>query len=103
VTPANFVRDRASEIPPTLAAHLHETIANAEQGAASDVPDRLIDAGIALVAEVAAAEPMSRSQALDLLAADALLTYAFEAAADEPQTLVARADAAMLRIAEIGQ
>ena len=49
------------------------------------------------------AEPMSRAQALDLLAADALLTYAFEAAADEPQSLVARADDAMLRIAEVGR
>jgi hypothetical protein len=46
---------------------------------------------------------MSRAQALDLLAADALLTYAFEAAADEPQSLVARADDAMLRIAEVGR
>jgi hypothetical protein len=67
------------------------------------VVDRLIESGVDLVATVAAAEPMSRAQALDLLAADALLTYAFEAAADEPQSLVARADDAMLRIAEVGR
>jgi hypothetical protein len=41
------------------------------------------------------AEPMTRAQALDLLAADAFATYAFEAAADDPSSLTERADAAM--------
>lgn len=103
MSPKHFVSERAPEIPPTLAAHLRDTLAAAEQGTGSEVADRLIESGVDLVATVAAAEPMSRAQALDLLAADALLTYAFEAAADEPQSLVARADDAMLRIAEVGR
>ena len=42
-----------------------------------------------------------RSSALDLLAADACVTYAFEASADEPGTIAARAESAMRRIAAI--
>jgi hypothetical protein len=42
-----------------------------------------------------------RAQALELLAADALVTYAFEAASEEPEALAARADEAMRRIAEL--
>ena len=39
--------------------------------------------------------------ALDLLAADACVTYAFEAAADEPATLGARAELAKITIANV--
>jgi hypothetical protein len=38
---------------------------------------------------------------LDLLAADACVTWAFEAASDAPTSLGARAEAAMQRIAEV--
>ncbi len=41
----------------------------------------------------------SRDGALDLLVADALVTYAFEAASVEPARIVERAQAAMNRIA----
>jgi hypothetical protein len=41
---------------------------------------------------------MGRAAALDLLAADALATYAFEAAADDPDAIPARARAAMARL-----
>ncbi len=103
MSPVAWVGEREHTMPPALAAHLREAMAGAERGEVTGTPDRLIAAGIDLVATVAAAEPMSRDQALDLLVADALLTYAFEAAADEPETLVARADAAMRRIAKIGR
>lgn len=36
----------------------------------------------------------------ELLAADAFVTWGFEAAADEPETISARADAAMRRISD---
>ena len=44
---------------------------------------------------------MERASALDLLAADACVTYAFEAAADEPQSIGDRAAHAKRRIAAI--
>ena len=56
-------------------------------------------------ASVAAAQltPLTRAQALDLLAADAFATYALEVAADEPESLAARADSAMRMFAEQGR
>ena len=42
-----------------------------------------------------------RGRALDLLAADALVTYAFEAASEHPETLAQCAEAATLRIARL--
>ena len=44
----------------------------------------------------------SRGSALDLLVADALVTYAFEAASDSPATLEAKATDAMSRLAAFG-
>jgi hypothetical protein len=55
------------------------------------------DAALKRVLDSGAAE---RAAALDLLTADGFVTYAFEAAADDPGTLSARADAAMRRISE---
>jgi hypothetical protein len=43
----------------------------------------------------------TRSTALDLLAVDALITYAFELATGEPSRLLERATKAMHRIASI--
>lgn len=55
---------------------------------------------ILLASVLAASESEARDAALDLLAADACVTWAFEAAADEPGTILERAEAAMRRIAE---
>ena len=43
----------------------------------------------------------SRRTALDLLAADALATYAFELASERPESLATLADAAMRRFAAL--
>lgn len=56
-------------------------------------------AGEALLAQHLASDTTSRDSALDLLAVDALVTYAFEAAADQPELLVQRAASAMQRVA----
>jgi len=64
--------------------------------------EALLGAGEQLLASVLAeANGDGRGVALDLLAADACVTWAFEAAADAPSTLGARAEAAMQRIAEV--
>ncbi len=44
----------------------------------------------------------TRDSALDLLAADALVTYAFEAASESPLELAQRATDAMVRMAVLG-
>jgi hypothetical protein len=64
--------------PLTLRAHLERR--------AEDIPgvgpDHLADAGRALLERVLAHPAAGRELALDLLAADALVTYAFEAQAE---------------------
>lgn len=64
--------------PPTLQAHL---LALAHDAPGS-VPEHLADAGVALLARVLDQPNGGRELALDLLAADALVTYAFEAQAE---------------------
>ena len=44
---------------------------------------------------------LTRGSALDLLAVDALVTYAFEAAADEPDKLEERTERALVTIAAL--
>jgi hypothetical protein len=44
-----------------------------------------------------------REVALDLLAADALMTYAFEAAAEEPISLIGFAQGAMWRVGQLAE
>jgi hypothetical protein len=84
--------------PPALRARLAEVLPAGAVGV-----DACLRAGEALLERLLEDDCASRGSALDLLVADALVTYAFEAAADEPTVLEARATAAMLEIAAIGE
>lgn len=66
--------------------------------------DDLIAAATRILRDVAHGEGANeRAAALDLLAADALITYAIEAAAEDPTSFVAQTDAMISRVAEIAQ
>jgi hypothetical protein len=65
------------------------------------VPEACLDAGEKLLGELLASGSTSRATALDLLAVDSLVTYAFQAAADDPAQLDARAERALTRIAAL--
>ncbi len=60
-------------------------------------------AGEAMLARVLREDCASRDTALDLLTADALVTRAFERAADSPASLPGFADEAMRRIARLAE
>jgi hypothetical protein len=64
--------------------------------------DACLGAAEGLVAELLRSNCTTRESALDLLTADALVTYAFEAAAETPADLARRAAEAMRRIASLG-
>ena len=64
--------------PAALRAHLEAAVTDA----AEPLPDQLAALGRALLARVAATPAGGRELALDLLAADAFVTYAFEAQAE---------------------
>lgn len=87
--------------PDALLRRLQELLAQDVSRPASDVPEVCLAAGERLLDALLQSGSTSRATALDLLAVDALVTYAFEAAADDPALIEARATAAMQRIAAL--
>ena len=84
-----------------LVTHVGVVLAANPTWAELPVADGLLLASESLLRSVLAERSrVARDGALDLLAADACVTWAFEAAADEPSSLGARAAGAMRRFAE---
>ncbi|HYK09535.1 MAG TPA: hypothetical protein VEV39_01920 [Gemmatimonadales bacterium] len=75
---STWLSGRKPAAPAALAVRLADAVGN-EAGAP---PSTLAFLGDHLLGRVAAATTQDRRQALDLLAADALVTYAFEAQAE---------------------
>src|SRR5437868_194545 len=76
----------AGAAPPSLRSKMTEAV----RGATEDsVPDALVGAAFSQLAHMLQ-NPRPRSAAFELLSADALLTYAFEAAAEQGSAAVAR-------------
>lgn len=74
---------RRPEPPAQLAARLERAIRDAPVEVTElALPEALLAVGRALVEEVAGRPHAGRAYALDLLAADAFITYAFEAQAE---------------------
>ena len=66
-----------------------------------DLTEALTSAAERTLRSLLRVKATDRAGALDLLAADALVTYAFEAAADAPEELERRATEAMRRLSTI--
>ena len=81
-----WLRTRDPAPPPELAARLAEIVGSSACGDAQ-LPDTLSDAAERVLAGLCE----ERSGALDLLAADALITYALEAAAEDCRNVEATA------------
>ena len=75
---------------PAPPAELRAQIEGAVTDSAAPLPDHLADLGRALLGKVASRPQGGRELALDLLAADAFITYAFEAQAEKDVGAVAR-------------
>lgn len=96
---AEWLDARTPRPPEALAARIRAALApvlyqpvEAGRGRAHD---ELLAAAAALLSAAPGSESQERSAARDLLAADALVTYAFEIAAEEPDTIDALAESAM--------
>jgi hypothetical protein len=87
--------------PAALATRLESLLAPFASQPAERAPDACLEAGERLLDELLGSGSTSRGTALDLLAVDALVTYAFQAASDRPSDLDARAARAMARIAAL--
>jgi len=76
-----WLRPRLATVPPELAADILELLESLPDADLDDPPRALADAALAGLGQVAAGSG-ERHEALRLLAADAALTYTFEAAAE---------------------
>jgi hypothetical protein len=104
VTHAKWIASRSPAPPSRLVERVIEILEDRPALAKSAPPDALVGAAEALLESVLAARAGdARDAALDLLAADACVTWAFEAAADDPGTLGSRAEDAMRRLAAVAR
>ena len=87
--------------PQALRVRLDELLAHHADRPVADVPEACLDAGESLLEGLLASGSTSRETALDLLAVDALVTYAFQSAADDPERIEVRATQAMARISAL--
>ncbi len=89
--------------PLALAARLTELLAPYLAWPVVRVPDACLEAGELLLSALLISGSTERGTALDLLAVDALVSYAFQAAADAPDQIELRAAQAMQRISALPQ
>lgn len=99
MTIGGWLDARRADVPPNLSARVREALGASLDLDVGEAPERCVAAAEGLVAGLLAADSTGRDSALTLLAADALVTYAFEAAADAPERLSERAATALRRLA----
>lgn len=102
MTVEGWLAGREPAPPASLAVRLQAVLRELDPAdRAAPAAEACARAGERLLAELLREGCASRDSALDLLAADALVTYAFEAASAEPALLERRAQEAMARIAAL--
>ena len=94
-----WLDERSTAVPPRLTARLAESLSAHRDAKTDQASDVCVDAADALLRDLLVRGSAGRDVALDLLTVDALATYAFEAAADDPGALRQRAAAAAARFA----
>ena len=99
MTLREWLHDREPAPPDRLAARIDAVLGERADADKARASANCLDAAEELLSELAARPSAGRESALDLLTVDALVTYAFEAAADAPASLEATATAAMIRLA----
>ena len=102
MTIGEWLAMRTPAPPPQLMHRVRAALGGGTDDDAHRAADRCVDAAERVVAQLLADGRTGRESAADLLAADALVTYAFEAAGDDPGRLVDRAQNAMVRLARLG-
>ena len=101
MTVGAWLSERAPAPPERLSASILAALGERVDAPRGELAAQCIDAAEALLRDLVARPTTGRDSALDLLTVDALVTYAFEAAADDPATLDARAREAARRLAAV--
>ena len=102
MTLGEWLASRALHPPEALRVRIEAALGGAMNQDAGDATDVCMAAAERIVRNVLRHDCTSRHSALDLLTADALMTYAFEAAGSAPTALGQKAAEAMRRIASLG-
>jgi hypothetical protein len=80
---ASWLATRVPAAPPALTHRMRTALSGHLSRSASEAPSECLVAGESLLADLLANGRTTREGAVDLLAADALVTYAFEALAEQ--------------------
>ena len=99
MTISDWLRSRTPPAPPALVSRVELALGAHVHGDSATASDRLLDAAVSLLQPLVVREDAGRDCALDLLAADALVTYVFEAASTDVDGLDSRTREAMGRLA----
>lgn len=94
---SEWIRTRVPAPPEALSQRLTEIVGDAVAASKASLPESLIDRAAELLTHIG----NDRSAATDLLAADALITYAMEAAAEYSLDVDAIAERAAITIATV--
>jgi hypothetical protein len=103
MTIADWLRSRVPPPPAAMSARLIQSLGERAAADTRDTPQACIDSAVSVLARLLAQNPAERDLAFDLLAADALVTYAFEAAAESPARLEEQAADAIVRLAALAE
>ena len=101
MTIRDWLSTRTPPPPAALRARIDDALGDRANAPAANALAENVAAAEALLRELLARPTTGRESALDLLAVDALITYAFEAAADDPMNLAAGARASMVRLSAL--
>ncbi len=101
MTVGEWLSARTPAPPAPLAARLRTVLGTRLTDRSSSAHQAVLATAESLLAELLALECAGRDRALDLLVVDAMVTYAFEAATESPDTLALRATTAMAAIAKL--
>jgi hypothetical protein len=87
--------------PPRLRERMELALGDSAGKPVGDTSPACLDAALTLLERVATADVGGRDDAVDLLAADALVTYALEFLADDPERFHEEATRAMRRFGQL--
>ena len=100
MTILTWLDSRTPESPSSLRTRILEALGDRADLDAAQAPTACLDAALMILQDLVREDPIRRDRAGELLAADALVTYAFEAVA-ERSDLDTFADLAMTQLAEL--
>ncbi len=103
MTVGDWLTSRLGLAPPVLAGQVLAALDADMHRGAEELPELCLTQGEKLLRDLLLRNPDSRERAGELLLVDALITYAFEAAIENVQTLDDRARQAIVRLSALAE